>query len=109
YEQLARQLSAIGAVKRGLARVLVFEWINASREMRGGTSRISAPALTSRQEFGLRAGQRCVDVRLSTEVLDRIDEIVAPGTTLSPADEGYLPPSLTDAAVRRRTTIGATR
>ncbi|MFC9472082.1 aldo/keto reductase [Nocardia sp. NPDC056952] len=50
-----------------------------------------------------------VDVRLSTEVLDRIDEIVAPGTTLSPADEGYLPPSLTDAAVRRRTTIGATR
>ncbi|MEV0546292.1 aldo/keto reductase [Nocardia salmonicida] len=50
-----------------------------------------------------------VDVRLSTEVLDRIDEIVAPGTTLSPADEGYLPPSLTDAAVRRRTTIGVTR
>ncbi|TCJ95606.1 aldo/keto reductase [Nocardia alba] len=49
-----------------------------------------------------------VDVRLSTEVLDRIDEIVAPGTTLSPADEGYLPPSLTDAATRR-TTIGATR
>ncbi|MFD6399084.1 aldo/keto reductase [Nocardia sp. NPDC060249] len=50
-----------------------------------------------------------VDVRLSTEVLDRIDEIVAPGTTLSPADEGYLPPSLTDAVNRRRTTIGATR
>ncbi|MFF2083915.1 aldo/keto reductase [Nocardia sp. NPDC058176] len=50
-----------------------------------------------------------VDVRLSTEILDRIDEIVAPGTTISPADEGYLPPSLTDAATRRRTTIGATR
>ncbi|MFC6012057.1 aldo/keto reductase [Nocardia lasii] len=50
-----------------------------------------------------------VDVRLSSEVLDRIDEIVAPGTTLSPADEGYLPPSLTDASTRRRPTIGATR
>ncbi|MFD5177931.1 aldo/keto reductase [Nocardia sp. NPDC058379] len=50
-----------------------------------------------------------VDVRLSTDVLDRIDEIVSPGTTLSPADEGYLPPSLTDAATRRRPTIGATR
>ncbi|MGV9823269.1 aldo/keto reductase [Nocardia xishanensis] len=50
-----------------------------------------------------------VDVRLNTDVLDRIDEIVAPGTTLNPADEGYLPPSLSDPVTRRRTTIGATR
>ncbi|NCL72874.1 aldo/keto reductase [Rhodococcus sp. YH1] len=43
-----------------------------------------------------------VDVELDSAILDRIDEIVAPGVTISPADEGYLPPSLTDAATRRR-------
>jgi aryl-alcohol dehydrogenase-like predicted oxidoreductase len=42
------------------------------------------------------------DVRLSDDVLDRIDEIVPPGVTISPADEGYQPPSLTDPATRRR-------
>ncbi|MGW0783164.1 aldo/keto reductase [Streptomyces sp. NPDC002913] len=46
------------------------------------------------------------DVRLTRDVLDRIDEIVAPGVTISPADEGYQPPSLTDAATRRRGAAG---
>jgi hypothetical protein len=41
-------------------------------------------------------------VTLTDEVLDRIDEIVPPGTDLNPADSGYLPPSLTDASRRRR-------
>ncbi|MBE1491813.1 aldo/keto reductase [Plantactinospora soyae] len=41
-------------------------------------------------------------VTLSRDVLDRIDEIVPPGTTLNPADAGYLPPSLADPALRRR-------
>ncbi|MEV0248910.1 aldo/keto reductase [Nocardia sp. NPDC050712] len=50
-----------------------------------------------------------VRVRLSADVLDRIDEIVAPGVTLSPADEGYLPPSLTDSRTRRRILSGAVR
>jgi hypothetical protein len=35
-------------------------------------------------------------------VLDRIDQIVPPGTTLNPADEGWQPPALTDPAARRR-------
>ncbi|MFE6164015.1 aldo/keto reductase [Streptomyces sp. NPDC056486] len=49
------------------------------------------------------AGQLgAVDVRLTPDVLDRIDEIVPPGITLSPADEGYQPPSLTDPSTRRR-------
>ncbi|HEY2508813.1 MAG TPA: aldo/keto reductase, partial [Streptosporangiaceae bacterium] len=39
---------------------------------------------------------------LPADVLDRIDEIVAPGTNLNPADRGYVPPALTDAALRRR-------
>jgi aryl-alcohol dehydrogenase-like predicted oxidoreductase len=40
-------------------------------------------------------------VALSTDVLDRIDEIVAPGTTLNEADRGYAPPSLTEPVLRR--------
>jgi aryl-alcohol dehydrogenase-like predicted oxidoreductase len=43
-----------------------------------------------------------VDVQLSDEVLDAIDEIVPPGTTLNPADAGWRPPHLDDPASRRR-------
>ncbi|UPK74873.1 aldo/keto reductase [Nocardioidaceae bacterium SCSIO 66511] len=39
---------------------------------------------------------------LTDDVLDRIDEIVAPGTTLNDADRGYAPPSLAYAWARRR-------
>ena len=40
-------------------------------------------------------------VSLSQAVLDRIDEIVPPGTTLNEADRGYAPPSLVDPHRRR--------
>ena len=42
------------------------------------------------------------DVVLTPEILDRIDEIVPPGTNLNAADRGYLAPSLTDPSLRRR-------
>ncbi len=42
------------------------------------------------------------DLHLDDDVLDRIDEIVPPGTNLNPADAGYAPPSLTDPSLRRR-------
>ncbi len=41
------------------------------------------------------------DVELSAEVLDAIDEIVAPGHNFSPADNGYENPALASAARRR--------
>ena len=41
-------------------------------------------------------------VVLSADVLDRIDQIVPPGTTLNEADRGYAPPALVEAALRRR-------
>ena len=44
------------------------------------------------------------DVVLTTDVLDRIDEIVPPGVTLSNADAGYLPPALAAKSRRRRRT-----
>jgi aryl-alcohol dehydrogenase-like predicted oxidoreductase len=40
-------------------------------------------------------------VSLSQDVLDRIDQIVAPGTTINEADKGYAPPALADARRRR--------
>ncbi len=43
------------------------------------------------------------DVELSNDILDRIDEIVAPGTDVNPADNYSAdPPSLRDKALRRR-------
>ena len=42
------------------------------------------------------------DVQLSDDVLDAIDGIVPPGTTLSRADDGWEPPWMTDAGRRRR-------
>ncbi|MGH8979969.1 MAG: aldo/keto reductase, partial [Acidimicrobiales bacterium] len=42
------------------------------------------------------------DVELSGDLLDEIDEIVAPGTTLNPPDNGWDPPAITDPRRRRR-------
>jgi aryl-alcohol dehydrogenase-like predicted oxidoreductase len=39
---------------------------------------------------------------LSADVLDRIDEIVPPGTDLNRADSYYTPPALANASLRRR-------
>jgi aryl-alcohol dehydrogenase-like predicted oxidoreductase len=62
------------------------------------TSAIIGPRTMEQLESQLGAAK----VTLTDEVLDRIDEIVPPGTDLNPADAGYLPPSITDAARRRR-------
>jgi aryl-alcohol dehydrogenase-like predicted oxidoreductase len=47
-------------------------------------------------------GQVGAPYQLDDEVLDRIDQIVAPGTNLNDADGGWQPPSLTSAWRRRR-------
>jgi aryl-alcohol dehydrogenase-like predicted oxidoreductase len=64
----------------------------------GVTSAIVGPRTMEHLEGQLTA----TDVRLSPDVLDRIDAIVPPGTTLNPADAGWQPPELTDAPLRRR-------
>jgi hypothetical protein len=43
-----------------------------------------------------------VDLILDDEVLDRIDQIVQPGTNLNAEDDGWTPPALADTATRRR-------
>src|SRR3954468_2809202 len=63
----------------------------------GVTSAIIGPRTMEHLESQLGAA----DVQLSDEVLDRIDEIVAPGTTINPTDAGWQNPAL-DSAARRR-------
>jgi aryl-alcohol dehydrogenase-like predicted oxidoreductase len=41
------------------------------------------------------------DIRLSPDVLDAIDAVVAPGTTINPADVGWVPPALSTSHRRR--------
>ena len=43
-----------------------------------------------------------LDVTLSDEILDRIDEIVPPGTDIGTLDQAYLPPAIERSGRRRR-------
>jgi aryl-alcohol dehydrogenase-like predicted oxidoreductase len=63
---------------------------------------VTAPIVGPRTLEQLEGQLGAVDVRLDDAVLDRIDEIVPPGTNLNDADAGYVPPSLADARLRRR-------
>ena len=62
------------------------------------TSAIIGPRTMEHLDGQLEAA----DVTLDAAILDRIDEIVPPGTNLNPPDRGYEPPALTDPSLRRR-------
>lgn len=64
----------------------------------GVTSAIMGPRTMSHLD-DLLAG---VDVALTDDVLDRIDEIVPPGTDVGTLDQAYVPPALQRASLRRR-------
>jgi aryl-alcohol dehydrogenase-like predicted oxidoreductase len=61
------------------------------------TSAIIGPRTMGHLESQLTA----TEVQLTDDVLDAIDTIVAPGVTLNPADDGWVPPALAPAARRR--------
>jgi aryl-alcohol dehydrogenase-like predicted oxidoreductase len=61
------------------------------------TSAIIGPRTMAHLESQLSAAE----VHLSDDVLDAVDTIVAPGVTLNPADDGWVPPALAPAARRR--------
>jgi aryl-alcohol dehydrogenase-like predicted oxidoreductase len=56
-------------------------------------------ARTMDQLDGLLAG---LDVALTDDILDRIDEIVPPGTDIGTLDQAYQPPALQNPDLRRR-------
>ncbi|MGX7677972.1 aldo/keto reductase [Jatrophihabitans sp. DSM 45814] len=80
--------AGISVVELALAFVL---------EHPGVTSAIIGPRTLEQLQTQLGAP----DITLSKDVLDRIDEIVEPGTNLSGMDSGWTPPSL-DPSARRR-------
>jgi aryl-alcohol dehydrogenase-like predicted oxidoreductase len=66
------------------------------------TAAIIGPRTMEQLESQLPAA----DTALSAELLDRIDEIVAPGANVNPSDRGWDPPWLTDPSLRRRRADG---
>jgi aryl-alcohol dehydrogenase-like predicted oxidoreductase len=67
---------------------------------------VSAAIIGPRTMEHLESQLGAADVVLDDDLLDALDGIVAPGTTLNAADAGWQPPSLADPSRRR---IGAPR
>jgi aryl-alcohol dehydrogenase-like predicted oxidoreductase len=62
---------------------------------------VTAPIIGPRTMDHLESQLAAADIVLTDDVLDRIDEIVPPGATLNPADNGWVSPSLQPSARRR--------
>jgi len=63
---------------------------------------ITSPIIGPRTMEHLESQLTALEVRLSTDVLDRIDEIVAPGTDLNDTDIGWVPAAIAEPGLRRR-------
>lgn len=89
-EQLAQLADDVGLTLIQLALGFVLSH-------RAVTAAIIGPRVQEHLESHLQAA----GVRLSDDILDRIDELVPPGTTLNREDVGWTPPALTDPRLRR--------
>jgi aryl-alcohol dehydrogenase-like predicted oxidoreductase len=69
---------------------------------RAVTAAIIGPRTMEQLESQLPAAE----IALTADVLDRIDEIVPPGTNVKSDERGWDPPWLTDASLRRRPAPG---
>ena len=65
---------------------------------------VTSPIIGPRTMDQLESQLGAVDVELSTEVLDRIDEIVAPGTTVADDGNAYVTAALVNPWMRRSRT-----
>ncbi len=63
---------------------------------------VTSPIIGPRTMKHLESQLSAVDVTLSTDVLDRIDEINPPGVNINPVDGGWAPSVLTNMRRRRR-------
>jgi aryl-alcohol dehydrogenase-like predicted oxidoreductase len=96
-DKLAR-VNALAAVADEAGLTLVELALAFVLEHPAVTSAIIGPRTMEQLETQLDAPS----VHLETAVLDRIDEIVAPGTNVNHEDAGWTPPALTDPGRRRR-------
>jgi aryl-alcohol dehydrogenase-like predicted oxidoreductase len=65
---------------------------------------VTSPIIGPRTMEHLESQIGAADVKLTADVLDRIDEIVPPGVNVNSGDRGYVPPALSDRFLRRRRT-----
>jgi aryl-alcohol dehydrogenase-like predicted oxidoreductase len=96
-----RKLEAADALAKladGAGTTLVHLALAWTISHRAVTSAIIGPRTMEHLEGQLGA----TDLHLDAEILDRIDEIVPPGTTFGWADAGYTPPAIRDPGTRRR-------
>ena len=63
---------------------------------------VTAAIIGPRTMEHLESQLGAAEVVLDQATLDRIDEIVPPGTNLNPADAGWAPPEISDSRLRRR-------
>ncbi|HEY2572064.1 MAG TPA: aldo/keto reductase [Solirubrobacteraceae bacterium] len=63
---------------------------------------VTAPIIGPRTMEQLESQLPALSISLDDELLDAIDEIVAPGLNVNPQERGWDPPWLTDSAQRRR-------
>jgi aryl-alcohol dehydrogenase-like predicted oxidoreductase len=63
---------------------------------------VTAPIIGPRTMEHLEGQLTAAAVHLADETLDRIDELVPPGTNLNAFDAGWTPPALTEPSLRRR-------
>jgi aryl-alcohol dehydrogenase-like predicted oxidoreductase len=63
---------------------------------------VTAAIIGPRTMEQLNSQLPALETKLSADVLDRIDEIVPPGTNVNQNDTGWDPPWLTDSSLRRR-------
>ena len=63
---------------------------------------VTSPIIGPRTMEHLESQLPALDLRLERDVLDRIDEIVPPGTDLNVTDVGWVPAAIADPSLRRR-------
>ncbi len=63
---------------------------------------VTCPIIGPRTMEHLESQLPALELRLTPDVLDRIDEIVAPGIDLNETDVGWVPAAIADASLRRR-------
>jgi len=70
---------------------------------------VTSPIIGPRTMEHLQSQLPALELRLSPDVLDRIDAIVAPGTDLNDTDVGWVPAAIADPSLRRRPLEPAAR
>jgi aryl-alcohol dehydrogenase-like predicted oxidoreductase len=63
---------------------------------------ITSPIIGPRTMAHLESQLPALELRLGADVLDRVDEIVLPGTDLNDTDVGWVPAAIADSSLRRR-------